>query len=205
MVNGHKHQAMAIHSCLFVFHGWVYVVVVCGFFPCLGCSLVPAGNQTLYKGMWEGFQKVKQNRLVGWDKDNLISKAKVAHTSKIKQGIHSPLPTGRQVCSSLKESRALSCMVVTWKDKGHHSECSLPSLSFPQLRMLYGMQYPWGHLGSAVLVSPPSFSGGVLWGAEMALALCKLCSAVTKTSLYYQHCFQNKSKTQSHTCYYEEN
>ena len=57
----------------------------------------------------------------------------------------------------------------------------------------YGLEYPFGQLGSAVpAVSPPSFlctpsllTGRAVWEAEKALTLCKHCSAVTKTSLYY--------------------
>jgi len=140
------------------------------------------------------------------------------HISKAKQGIQSLLPMGRQVYSHLQESRALSRVMITWEDKRHHSK-SLPFLllSPPLLYMLsmtpYGMEYPFGQLGSAVLaVSPPSFlctssllTGRVVQEAEKPLTLCKHCSAITKTSLYYQHCFQHKSKTQTHTSYYEVN
>ena len=85
---------------------------------------------------------------------------------------------------------------------------SPPSSFFPQLYTLskvsYGLEYPFGQLGSAVLaVPPPSFlcpprHSLVGWGEKQkrALTLCKHRSAVTKTSLCYQHCFQNKSKTQ---------
>ena len=53
---------------------------------------------------------------------------------------------------------------------------------------LYGMEYPFGQLGTDVpAMSPPNFlfppsllPGGELWGAEEALTLCKHCSAVTK-------------------------
>lgn len=47
---------------------------------------------------------------------------------------------------------------------------------------------------------PPSS----LWEAAKPLALCKLCSAITTTSLCYQHCFQHKSKTNPETSYCEE-
>ena len=48
---------------------------------------------------WDGERivRVKVRKLMGWDKDSLISKAKATHTSKAKQGIHSPLPISRQV------------------------------------------------------------------------------------------------------------
>ena len=61
-------------------------------------------------------------------------------------------------------------------------------------KMSYGREYPFGQLGSAVpTVSPPNFlctsnllTGRAVWEAEKALTLCKHCSAITKTSLYYQ-------------------
>lgn len=34
---------------------------------------------------------------------------------------------------------------------------------------------------------------------EKSLTLCKYCSATTKASVYYHHCFHPKSKTQHHT------
>lgn len=44
----------------------------------------------------------------------------------------------------------------------------------------------------------------VAWQGE-ALTLCKHCSAITKTSLDYQHCFHHKHKTDLHIIYCEEN
>ena len=81
--------------------------------------------------MGERIGRVKVRKLVGWDKDSLIAKAKVVQASKAKQGIHSLLPTGGQVFSHLQESRAPSRITVTWGDKCHHSEHPpLPS-SYP--------------------------------------------------------------------------
>lgn len=62
-------------------------------------------------------------------------------------------------------------------------------------------------LGSAVPVaSPPNslsipslLNGGVGWEAEKDLTLCKFSSAISKTSLCYQHCPQNQRKTQPNT------
>ena len=101
--------------------------------------------------MGERIRRVKVRKLVGWENDSFIGKAKAAHTSKANQGIHSLLPIGRQVFSHLQESKATSRVMVTWEDKRHHSECPLPSSFFPQLCMLsvtsYGMEYPFGQLG----------------------------------------------------------
>jgi len=64
-------------------------------------------------------------------------------------------PISRQVLSHPQESRAPSCVTVTWEDKSHHSRCSPPS-SFSQLYVLsltsYGMEYP-----ALPAVSPPGF------------------------------------------------
>lgn len=82
---------------------------------------------------------------------------------------------------------------------------SPPSFVFPQPYMLsmipYGLGHPFGVLESAVqAVSPPSLlctpsplAGGVR--SRKGLDLCKHCSAIRKTFLCYQHCFQDKSKT----------
>ena len=78
-------------------------------------------------GMGERIRRAKVKKLVGQDKDSLIGKAKAAHTSKANQGIHSPLPIGRQAFSHLQESGAPPCVMVTWEDKCHHSKhSSLP-------------------------------------------------------------------------------
>lgn len=67
--------------------------------------------------------------------------------------------------------------------------------------MAYGVKYPWGQPGPAVLVvSPPCFLCtlsllAVLWGVEKALTLRKHCSVIAKMSLSYQHYFQHKSQT----------
>jgi len=75
------------------------------------------------------------------------------------------------------------------------------------------MEYPIGQLGSAVpAVSPPSFlctlsplTGGAVGGAEKALALCKHCSATTKTLMCYQHYSHPESETLHCTSYWAEN
>jgi len=66
------------------------------------------------------------------------------------------------VLSHLQESGAPSRVTVTWEDKRHRSE--LPPLppsspSFTLLSMTsYGMEYPFGQLGSAVPAVPPPSS-----------------------------------------------
>ena len=147
-------------------------------------------------------RRVKVRKLMGWDKDSWIGKAQATCTSKAEQGFHSLLPISRQMFSHPQESRAPPLIAVTLEDKHRHSKCPpLPSSS-PSILLLsimsHGMEYPFGHLASAVpVVSPPSFlctpsllAGGVGWEGEKALTLCKHCAEVTVASLYYQHCFQ---------------
>ena len=144
-------------------------------------------------------RRVKLRKLVGWDRDSLIGKAKAICTSKAKEGINSLLPiTIRQVFIHFRESWAPSCIKVTWEDKSHNSERPpLPSSSPSFVRWAWchmAWNIPlviWGQLSWAV--SPPSFlctpsplTGEAVREAEKALALCKHSSAITKTSLCYQ-------------------
>ena len=102
----------------------VYIVAFCLLWFNLSWQLSP--TQLLAHsprvGMGERIGRVKVRKLVGWDKDSFIGKAKATHTSKANQGIHSPLPMGRQVFSHLQESRAPAHVTVTWEDKCCHSK-----------------------------------------------------------------------------------
>jgi len=62
-----------------------------------------------------------------------MGKAKTAHASKTKQGIHSLLPIGRQVFSHLQESRVQSCVTGVGKTNATTPINPLPSFFFPQL------------------------------------------------------------------------
>ena len=153
-------------------------------------------------------RRLKVRKPVGWDKDGSIGKAEAVHTSKAKWGIRSLLPTSRQVFSHLQESRAPSWVNGDLGGQMPSLQTSpLPpsSPSFILLSIvLYGTEYPFGQLGSAVpavpppssLSSPSLLTGGVGWEAEKALTLCKHGSAVTKTSPCYQYCSQHKSNAQ---------
>jgi len=124
--------------------------------------------------------------------------------AEAKQGIHSLLRIAGSG-SAISRKAGLHHMIL---GKTNTVTLNVPPLSsfFPQLytlsRMSYGMGYPLGQLGSALpAVSPPSSSctpsllaGGVVRGAGKALTLCKHCSAIAKTPLCYQCCFQHKSK-----------
>lgn len=130
--------------------------------------------------------------LVGLDGDSLIGKAKAARASKAKQGIHPPVPMGRQAFRYPRESKATSR--VTWEDPWN--VLPSPTSFFPQFCVLcFEIEYPHCQLGSAVLAclfpascAPPVFSL-VGWDEkqEKVLTLCKHCSAVIKTTVCYQY------------------
>lgn len=115
-------------------------------------------------------------------------------TNKVKQGIHSLLPAGRQVFSH--HPRTLSQVTVTWEDKCHHAKWFPIALSSLRLicRVWFHMVWKivlilWSQLSQ--LCPLPSFcapTASTLGGQhkkQKAVALCKPCSTVTKTSLYY--------------------
>lgn len=89
--------------------------------PYVAACLLPAGRVRERTG------RVKVRKYVCWNKDSLVGIAKATHTSKAGQGIHSPLPTAKQVLSHLQESRASSCVTAVGEDRLHDSECP----SFP--------------------------------------------------------------------------
>lgn len=127
--------------------------------------------------------RVKVKELVGLDGDILIGKAKAARASKAKQGIHPPVPMGRQAFRYPQESKATSR--VTREDP--RNALPSPTSFFPQCEI----EYSCCQLGSAVLAcllpascAPPVFSL-VGWDEEQqeVLTLCKHCSAVMETTV----------------------
>ena len=90
------------------------------------CSLTPPRPEG-----WGG-ELEKNVKLQGWDKNNLIGKAKAMHASKAKQGIHSPTSHGQAGVQPSPGSRAPSRVMVTWEDKHHNAKCPPPSFFFPQ-------------------------------------------------------------------------
>lgn len=85
-----------------------------------------------------------------------------------------------------------------------------PFFCFPQLYLLsmtpYGMEFPFGQLGSAVLSvspqlleqpQPPLQWSGVR--STKGLGSVQALPINTETSLYYQQCLKHKSKTQLNT------
>lgn len=54
------------------------------------------------------------------------------------------------------------------------------------------------------LPTPSLLTVGAEWEKERTLMVCKHCSAIGKTLVYYQHCFSHKSKRQHRAGCYEE-
>ena len=139
--------------------------------------------------------RVELRKLVEWDKNGLIGKAKAAHASKAKQRIHSLLPISRQVFRHLQQSRAPAHGTVTWEDRHQHSENPFlpPALHCWAWRHV-AWDIPlvnWGQLSQPCPLptswAPPACSlVGWCERQRMCWTLYKHCSAVTKTDLQYQ-------------------
>lgn len=153
--------------------------------------MLPSG---LEEDDWKG------KRAIGWDKTSLIRKA--------KQRIHSWFPMGRNIFSHSQESKAPPHVVVTLGDK-LHAKCPLPfipGLYAKNITLQSGISV--GQLGLTVpapsspssLCIPSLLAGEVVQEAEKAFMLCQLCSAITKISLSYQHCFHCKPKNAAPYC-----
>lgn len=95
--------------------------------------------------MVERVRRVKVRKLVGWDKDRLVGKAKAVCTGKQNKEFIQHIPSASR-CSAISRG-----IMVIWEDKQHHSEHPFPSFLFPQFCRLSmiprGMGYPFGHLG----------------------------------------------------------
>lgn len=153
------------------------------------CFLTPKWDR-------EKIRRVKMRNLVGWDKDSLLDKAKVAHVSKASQGLHPLLPICRQVFSHVQESRAPSHL----SSQGRQTPTlwMSPSLFLPPA-LFAGDNIMWhgisshGQLGSAApLWSFPTSCASSLAGQ------CEKQKRSWILSLCSQHCSHHK--TQTATC-----
>lgn len=88
-----------------------------------GCGLNLVSNSaahSLLVGCREnGKSKIRKTHVL---RQSSIGKAKAMHTSKIKQGINSLLPMGRQMFCNPQDSRAPSLLMVTGENKCQISE-----------------------------------------------------------------------------------
>lgn len=50
-----------------------------------------------FTGLGERNRDIEARKLIGWNKESLAGKVKVAHTGKTNQGIHSSLPLAREL------------------------------------------------------------------------------------------------------------
>lgn len=108
----------------------------------------------------ERIRRVKPGKLVTWDKDSLISEI-ICAPKQIKIRLYSLLPISRQMFRHFLESRAPSCVMVTWKDKSHNQECLdscyLLLLTFAQVFIVY-QNFIW--------------HGISLWSAGVSCPVC---------------------------------
>lgn len=141
------------------------------------CGLTPTNHQLLLTPPPAGKnQRIKAREPMGWDKDNLIGKAKAVHKSKVKGGICCFPWVGRCLAFSRRAGHLGRQTLSLQKP--------LFSSFFPPLYILnmmsYCLEYPFGQLGSPILaVFPlnlpctPNFLICVAVGkAAEALALC---------------------------------
>lgn len=84
-----------------------------------------ASHSFPYQQDWGWNQKGKRQKthVLRWRQFTGESKSHPHKANKAKQRINSLFPMGRQLFSHLLESRAPSCITLTWKDKLHHSTC----------------------------------------------------------------------------------
>ena len=111
-------------------------------------------------GMGERIGRVKVRKFMGWDKDNLIGKAKAAHASKARNSFPTSHGQAGVQPSSGKQGSIMHNSYLGRQTPSLRTSSS--SFFFLQLYMLsmmsYGTEYPFGQLGSAVpAVSPRSF------------------------------------------------
>jgi len=114
--------------------------------------------------------------------------------------------------SHLQDTRAASCLTVTWGNKHHHPERPpLPSSS-PALHAEHGVIRCGRSLGSAGVSCPGCAPSPLLvhsqlthWWGGVRTRKDPDFLVTTKLSSYYQRCSHTKSKAQQYTSYYEEN
>lgn len=153
---------------------------------------------------------VKVRKLVGWDKNSLISKAKGTHRGKAKQGVDSPLTMAGR-CSAIPDSRAPSQGTEPGEDNHHRSKNPHLSPSPPALcgdrDTIWCGVFPgvsWGQcpgcVPSQLPVSPqpPGWQCGVRSRTGLGSPWAPL--SFNENTPGYQH----KSKPQPHTSYCKE-
>lgn len=152
-------------------------------------------------------KSIKAGKLLDWDKDSLIRKAKAVLASKIKQGMDSLLPMGGQMFSSRWTGPH---HLQWWFGKTNSITPNIHPSSFSPRLYTENDATSGIYLWSVWVAYPRCVSSPLpmhsnvlptmaIQKAEKALSLCNACSAYTKASLYYQPWVPPKSKIQSHT------
>lgn len=161
-------------------------------------------------GMGKRNRKVKVRKLLGQDKDSLLSKAKAVCASKGKERVNSRLPINEQIFSHFQESWDSSCVMVTCEDKRCNSKhpLLLPlSLSFyywAWCNLAWNTPLvSWGQLSWLCSLLASCTFPAASCKAGTTLPPCKHHSSTAKTSMCQQHCFDPKHKYQ--TSCFEQN
>ena len=140
-------------------------------------------------------RRVKARKLMGQDRNYLISKAEVEkERKKIKpnqwwKGNHSPPPMGRLMPSQFPSKRLLTLLkpgLFSFCCRGWHYMAW--NISSVRLRHLPGC------VPSQTLAYALIYSLGGQWETEKALMLFKHCSAIAEILVCCQHCCSHKSK-----------
>lgn len=124
----------------------------------------PVSPSLHHNGMGERIGKIRQKKLLGLDKDRLISEERRRVIMK----------------AVTQHQRLMSSQSSTYSNIGKTATQILP-LSM----MLYSVECWFGHCESAVmaLFSPSLFTGEAEWETEKGLMLSVPCSTITKRLL----------------------
>ena len=146
--------------------------------------------------------RVKGRKLVASAKESFRRKRETEGknpTNKKEWGKESPRKT--------RDAKESNCSPPTDRWPASPRARAAPAILHPPVLVLStascAVGYPFGELGPDVpAVSPPSalgtrslLAGGAVGGAEEPLVLCKHRSALTRTPLASQGCFQHRHKT----------
>ena len=145
--------------------------------------------------MEERIGKRNEVEVTGWNKSLFTKTDKEEKTKIIEMIIINIFKTSNVQCSL--STLANWFLANPWA-------MSAPSIISHSYKISYGTEYPFGQIRSAVLIlfSPssllvppqPPLAVRTVQEVEASLSLYSHCSATTKTSVCYQHCFSSQSQ-----------
>ena len=156
--------------------------------------------------MRKRIRRLKVRKVVGWDKDSLIAKAKLHMQAKqSKEFIHYLPPAGKRPATFL-ENMASSHVAGTWEGKCHKHECQChPFLLLcptfycsTQCHMVWNIPLvSWDHLSWLCPLPVSCAAPSLVRNCEKqkALTLCNHWWATAETSVCYEHYFGQRHHT----------